>query len=130
MKDNSKFKLIHDEREREKREKIIIKRAERENKKELLKELLENNGVLPEEQEQFRFEEELNYVEDDIEHYVNKLAAIFGVDEMDYTKLREEYYAELQQLGLDETDYVIDSKEKVSCFNKALKVVNKQSLRR
>ncbi len=134
MEENSKFKLIHEERARAKKEENSIRRAEkateRENKKVFLHELLENNGILPEEQEQFRFEEELNYVEDDMEHYVNTLAAVFGVDEMDYAKLREEYYAELQEIGLDETNYVIDSKEKVSCFNKALKVVNKQSLRR
>lgn len=134
MEENSKFKLIHEERAREKREENGIKRAEkatnRENEKIFLKELLENNGILPDEEEQIHFEEELNYVEDDMEHYVNSLAAVFGLDEMDAAKLRDEYYAELQEIGLDETDFVIDSKEKLSCFNKALRIVNKQTLSR
>ena len=88
-----------------------------------LSEIMENAGFVPEEREEYFLPT------DDLTEYVYGIAEKIELEEKDAVKLADEYYAELEEKGIPETDFVIDSEEKAECFKKALDVVKKQRIR-
>ena len=88
-----------------------------------LSEIMENEGFIPTEKEDYFLPT------DDITEYVYDIASKLELEERDAVKLADEYYAELAEKGISETDFIIDNEVKAECFKKALDVVKKQMVR-
>ena len=66
-----------------------------------LSEIMENEGFIPTEKEDYFLPT------DDITEYVYDIASKLELEERDAVKLADEYYAELAEKGMSETDFIL-----------------------